>query len=182
MDLESFPYIPNNVVLRRYDDIDIFNLETTEDYTVDQEAYDLLKKVNGKASIRDIISSFGEKEGEEALEALEFFADEGIINLSESKVSDDFLRHLKLPEKNPFDPPFLKFLMINITEKCNLTCKHCYITDKNQIDFPLDKLKKLIQDFYELQGEKVILTGGGPFLYENLEELLIYLKDIPLKK
>lgn len=185
MDLESFPYVPKNVVLRRYDDIDIFNLETTEDYTVDQEAYDLLEKVNGKASIRDILSTFSEEEGKEALEALEFFADEGIIKLSESEVSKEpfnNLRHLDLPGKNPFEPPFLKFLMINITEKCNLTCKHCYITDKNQRDFPLDKLKGLIQDFFDLQGEKIILTGGEPFLYEKLEELLFFLKNIPLKK
>ncbi len=182
MDLDSFPYIPNNVVLRRYNDIDIFNLETTEDYTVDQEAYDLLKKVTGKECVRDIVNSFNEKEREEVLEALEFFTDEGVIKLSETEVGDDFLRHLDLPEKNPFDPPFLKFLMINITEKCNLTCKHCYITDKNQTDLHLDKLKELIQEFYDLQGEKVILTGGEPFLYENLEELLFFLKEIPLKK
>jgi radical SAM protein with 4Fe4S-binding SPASM domain len=185
MDRESFPFIPNHIVLRRYDEIDIFNLDKDEDYTIDEEAFDLLKRVNGKHRVVDIINDFNEEEGKEALEALEFFAEEGIIETSDKEVIDktiNNLKHLDLPDKNPFDPPYLKFLMINITEKCNLTCKHCYITDKNQIDIPLHGLKALITEFYRLQGEKIILTGGEPFLYENLEELLVFLKDIPLKK
>jgi radical SAM protein with 4Fe4S-binding SPASM domain len=185
MDQESFPFIPNHIVLRRYDEIDIFNLAKDEDYTIDEEAFDLLKKVNGKHRVVDIINEFNEEGGREALEALEFFAEEGIIETSDSKVIADTinnLRHLDLPDKNPFDPPYLRFLMINITEKCNLTCKHCYITDKNQIDIPLHGLKALITEFYRLQGEKIILTGGEPLLYGQLEELLVFLKDIPLKK
>ena len=185
MNHESFPFIPKNIVLRRYDDIDLLNLDTNEDFTIDEEAYELLKKVNGKIRIIDILKKYDDVEGKKALEALEFFEEESIIKLSNTEITDktvNSLKHLDLPEKNPFYPPYLKFLMINITEKCNLNCKHCYITDKNQVDFSFDKLKELIEEFYNLQGEKIVLTGGEPFLYEKLEELLEFLINIPLKK
>ncbi|TFG21921.1 MAG: radical SAM protein [Promethearchaeota archaeon] len=185
MNHEFFPFIPKNIVLRRYDAIDLLNLDTNEDFTIDEEAYELLKKVNGKIRIVDIVKKYNDTEGKKVLEALEFFEEEGIIKLSDTEIIDktvNSLNHLHLPEKNPFDPPYLKFLMINITEKCNLNCKHCYITDKNQVDFSFDKLKELIEEFYNLQGEKIVLTGGEPFLYEKLEELLEFLIDIPLKK
>ena len=89
--------------------------------------------------------------------------------------------HLNLPAQNPFNEPYLKNLMVNITEKCNLECKHCYITNKNPIDMELAKLKKIVKDFYDLQGIRLILTGGEPFIYERLEDFLIYLKKFPLQ-
>ena len=73
-----------------------------------------------------------------------------------------------LPKENQIGSPYFKNLMLNITEKCNLTCKHCYITNKNPIDFPFDKLKEIIKGFHDLQGIKIILTGGEPYLYSHL--------------
>ena len=35
MNYESFPFIPKNIVLRRYDAIDLLNLDTNEDFTIE---------------------------------------------------------------------------------------------------------------------------------------------------
>jgi len=50
------------------------------------------------------------------------------------------------------------------------------------VDFPFEDLRKLIREFYELQGLKLVLTGGEPLIYSHLKELLVFLKDIPFIK
>jgi len=50
------------------------------------------------------------------------------------------------------------------------------------VDMPMKDLKKVIAEFYDLQGVRLILTGGEPFLYSELTNLLEVLKTIPLQK
>ncbi len=185
MNPNFFSYVPKHIVLRRYEEINIYDFKNDESYIIDDEAYSVLKLVDGITSNKDIIKKFPENKKQEVSGALNDFHELSIIESSPQKITDKpilYLDHLNLTEKNPFEKPFLKNLMINVTEKCNLTCRHCYITNKNPVDFPLKKLKDIIKDFYDLQGIKLILTGGEPFLYSDLKELLIFLKDIPLQK
>jgi len=185
MHLKDIPSIPRHIVLRRYEEVNIFDLKNDESFVIDEEAYSVLKLINGSSSVENILANYPESKKQEVNGALNDFQELDIINLSSISVPDKSavtLDHITLPQKNIFNPPYLKNLMINITEKCNLTCKHCYITDKNPIDSPFDKLKEIIKDFYELQGVKLVLTGGEPLLYSHLKELLLYLKDIPLIK
>jgi len=185
MNLSSYPYMPKYIVLRKYEDYNIYDLKNDESYIIDQEAYNVLKYSDGLASINQIIQKFPESKEEDIIEGIEQFQELGILYLSSNRIEDEEVKsvnHVDIPKKNPLKPPYLKNLMINITERCNLTCKHCYITDKNKIDMPLEDILSLIQEFYELQGIRLILTGGEPFLYSKFKELLIRLKHIPLQK
>jgi len=185
MESTFYPYLPKHIVLRRYDDVNIYDLKNDESYIIDNEAYSVLKLCDGQKSINDIANEFPEDKREEVKEALSSFNELGVSINSTSMIEDNSvksLEHQKLLEKNMFNPPYLKNLMINITEKCNLTCKHCYITHKNPIDIPFDKLTEVIKQFYEYQGIRLIMTGGEPFLYSKLRELLIFLKAVPLQK
>jgi radical SAM protein with 4Fe4S-binding SPASM domain len=185
MNLTSYPYIPPNIVLRKYREYDIYDLRNDESYIIDQEAYILLKYADGLLTIQQIIEKFPKRKRDEVREGIEQFHELGIIRLANSEITDNkikSLKHFDLPNQNPFDPPYLKNLMINITERCNLTCKHCYITEKNKVDMPLNDVVNLIEEFDALQGIRVILTGGEPFLYSQLEQLLKKLIDISLQK
>jgi len=185
MNHNSFPFICKHVSFRRYSDINIYDFKNDESYIIDDEAYALLKLLNGKKSLKQVIESFPIEKQEEVRELVDNFQELGLIDFSPHEINDNkYLMKLydNLPEKNPVSAPYLKNLMINLTEKCNLTCQHCYITNKNLVDFPLEKVKDIINEFYVLQGIKVILTGGEPYLYPNLKELLTYLLDIPIQK
>ena len=185
MNLKDIPSIPRHIVLRRYEEVNIFDLKNDESYVIDDEAYSVLKLINGSSSVENILDNYTESKKQEVRGALNDFYELNIVDVSSSDAPDESavsIDHVILPERNIFNPPYLKNLMINITEKCNLTCKHCYITDKNPVDFSFDKLKEIIKDFYELQGIKLVLTGGEPLLYSHLKELLRFLKDIPLIK
>jgi len=185
MNLHHFAYIPNHIVLRRYKTVEIYDLKQEESYIIDEEAYSLLQLVDGTTTIESIANQYEKDKKEEALEALEQFNELDIVKVSEDSINDSSSlskQHISIPDENPFKPPFLKNLMINITERCNLTCKHCYITDKNQKDMDLEKLLQLIREFFELQGIRLILTGGEPFLYDKINSLLQELVQIPLQK
>jgi len=185
MNYNKFPFICKHVSFRRYSDINIYDFKNDESYIIDDEAYALLKLLDGKKSLKWIIETFSKEKQEEICEVVDNFQELGLIDFSPHEINNNiYISKLSsnFPEKNPVGKPYLKNLMINLTEKCNLTCKHCYITNKNLVDFPLEKLKEVISEFYMLQGIKVILTGGEPYLYSNLEELLTYLLDFPIQK
>ena len=185
MNPQDIPFIPRHIVLRRYEEINIIDLKADESYVIDDEAYYVLKLIDGQRSNNIVVETYPEAKKQEVLEAIKDFHELEIVNFSPQKITDKAVisvDHINLPEKNAFDLPHMKNLMINLTEQCNLTCKHCYITDKNPVDFPFDELKKLIKEFYELQGLKLVLTGGEPLLYSHLKDLLVFLKEVPLMK
>ncbi|TFF94475.1 MAG: radical SAM protein [Promethearchaeota archaeon] len=185
MNLNSYPYVPKYIVLRKYKDYNIYDLKNDESYIVDEEAYELLKFSNGLRTVSQIIDNFPKNNKKDLLDGIEQFESLGIIQLGSSKIlskEKKTIEHINIHKENPLNPPYLKNLMINITERCNLSCKHCYITEKNKIDMPLKNLMSLIDDFYLYQGIRLILTGGEPLLYSQFKELLTKLTLIPLQK
>ncbi|MHA1338259.1 MAG: radical SAM protein, partial [Promethearchaeota archaeon] len=185
MDLDKYPFIGDNILFRRYDEIEVIDIKKDVEFSIDDEAYELLMQFTGKNSLRQILEKYSENKRDEIIEVINFLTKEKVIHFSDKEIRykrGRISNRLKLPKKNPFNPPYLKYLMINITEKCNLNCKHCYITDKKHMDIPLEKLKSIIKKFYKYQGSKLILTGGEPFLYYDLIGFLEWLKNIPLQK
>ena len=70
-------------------------------------------------------------------------------------------------------------LFVELTDKCNLRCKHCYgdfkLENGNSLD--INKLDNLINQAIELNVYQFDLTGGEPLLYVDLEILLSKLYD-----
>lgn len=78
--------------------------------------------------------------------------------------------------------------VINVTRNCNLKCKHCY-AEANFIgnnstkydELSTDELKKVIDEIlslYKENGEnKILLTGGEPFLRKDFMEILDYINS-----
>ena len=73
----------------------------------------------------------------------------------------------------------LTSLYLYLTDQCNLTCSHCWISpgfsQQPQKGIPLDTLKKTISDAQSLGLQTVKLTGGEPLLYKDLDDLLAFL-------
>lgn len=71
-------------------------------------------------------------------------------------------------------------VQLEITERCNLNCVHCY--NKNlciRNELSLDKIKKII-DILETQKVVVLtLTGGEFFLHSQWKEILEYVSNKP---
>jgi len=139
--------------------IKIVNLSNGNEAIVDLEAFELLTSVAQKYN-REMCS---EKEVE-LLTTLEECMDLKAINGSGNLTirTGDF-----------------ESLDIDLTNTCNLHCKHCYFFDgdkhsqKKAIDF--DLLKRTIIEAEEMGLYKLKLCGGEPLTYYRIEELLCFL-------
>lgn len=71
----------------------------------------------------------------------------------------------------------------HITERCSLRCRHCYQEEQSIRDLPFDQLLLILDQFKGLlsrwrrlsnhhKGGHITVTGGEPFMREDLPELL----------
>lgn len=82
-----------------------------------------------------------------------------------------------LHEKNRlYRPGTLRSLLIDVTEKCNMRCRHCYFeTFVNKEPVALENLRALIDEAHEMGVFHYILSGGEPTLdMDRLAEIIRY--------
>ena len=69
-----------------------------------------------------------------------------------------------------------KNLTIAITRNCNLACAHCWVeaglTTAVDSSMPEPVIRRLLQEFLALQGERVCFTGGEPLCHPDFLEIL----------
>ncbi|MEK7197808.1 MAG: radical SAM protein, partial [Nitrospirota bacterium] len=118
--------------------------------------------------------------------------------------------------------PSLRYLELQITDRCNLRCRHCYIdtnsisklslrggrrdrrsnlkkeiatpfwlamTDKDitsekvkASELSVTQIKNILTEFEEMQGLRVLITGGEPLLHSRFKEINSILPKFFLRK
>jgi len=68
-----------------------------------------------------------------------------------------------------FHPP--NAMLISPTMRCNLRCYGCYANAYSQEDLPYEVIDRLVGECKEMGIHLVIMTGGEPFLREDLFDL-----------
>lgn len=169
-------------------------------YELNKEAKNLWKKLDGSYTVSDIVNfsillkkdvlkfiellhnnnliAYKQQENrrvERLREHLNFTSPPKMKLLREEKFrkfSNDYYYFLKkLNIKNQLYVPKVN---LDITNKCNLNCKHCYL-EKVTIDEPsTSKLKEIIDKLEKAHVQILNFTGGEPFLREDIFELLEY--------
>ena len=73
-----------------------------------------------------------------------------------------------------------RIIQIHPTLKCNLTCLHCYSSSAPRLkqELDIDLLKSFLEDARQEGYNAISLSGGEPFLYSGLTELLQYAKSL----
>lgn len=150
----------------------VINVETGEDCIVNETGLLFLRFINERVQNVDIIvqnicSSFEDIEIDE--------------------VKKDFCEFLSSMEKSHFvitaekkeeiEEYTLKTLHVDITSECNERCIHCYIPNaiKNKAKhISLQKFCQLIDEFVELGGSSIVISGGEPLMHPSINEMLSY--------
>ena len=82
-----------------------------------------------------------------------------------------------LYNKLNFIPQYPVFVSMNLTNCCDLRCKHCSKSlERNASFIDLDLLKKSFYYFENWRIKQVILTGGEPTLHPNFIDIVKLLK------
>lgn len=71
------------------------------------------------------------------------------------------------------EPPYKK-VILQITERCNLMCKHCFVSSSSQGNMiSYDQIKEIIlPKLLECNTIKVTLTGGEPLVHPNIKDII----------
>ncbi|HET6443421.1 MAG TPA: radical SAM protein [candidate division Zixibacteria bacterium] len=59
------------------------------------------------------------------------------------------------------------YLLLHITERCNLTCGHCYLGPKSKTELTIAQIGRVIEEFQGLAGLTVLISGGEPLLHPD---------------
>lgn len=77
-------------------------------------------------------------------------------------------------------PKKLKTVMIEITDKCNLRCRHCMNRpDSNNIEMSVNEVHFILKKIDEYGVEKVYFSGGEPLLHSNISSIISLCEAYP---
>jgi radical SAM protein with 4Fe4S-binding SPASM domain len=151
----KFVILSPHSVLKNLEEPYLYDIENDELYELSTEAYQFLLKIcrGENPPIR--------KEDEEFIR---FCLSENVIAFSEAP----FKRKFSL---NPSPIPSLRYLELQITDRCNLQCHHCYIGEGSHQDLSVKQIQKVLEEFEEIQGLRLLLSGGEPLLHPHFWQI-----------
>jgi len=109
---------------------------------------------------------------------LETCVEEDLVRISDAPVPMAVRRKKTL--QSPL--PSLRYLELQTTWRCNLSCRHCYLGQARPIDLPMDKIIAAAQEFEQMGGLRLLLTGGEPLAHPQWPEINEFLKELSVRK
>jgi radical SAM protein with 4Fe4S-binding SPASM domain len=151
----KFIILTSHSVLKNLEEPYIYDIEKDELYELNADAYQFLLQIcqGINPSIR-----------EEDEEFIRFCLSENLIALSETPLQ----RKVSL---NPSPIPSLRYLELQITDRCNLQCRHCYIGEGSHQDLSKKPIQRVLEEFEEIQGLRLLISGGEPLLHPHFWEI-----------
>lgn len=61
---------------------------------------------------------------------------------------------------------------IELTNRCNLRCKYCYVDKAKSQDLTLDTIENILDELQRLGTRIIVLSGGDIFMREDIEEII----------
>jgi SynChlorMet cassette radical SAM/SPASM protein ScmE len=74
-------------------------------------------------------------------------------------------------------------VFIGLTNRCNLHCQHCNVSTTRDVtdEMSTAEMKNLIAELSRRKVFKLVLTGGEPFVREDIFEILDFIQEQPLR-
>lgn len=155
--------LSEDVILKWLESPYLYHIKKDELYELDNESFEFLK-----------ICASEEGCNAEDSEFIEYCLKEGILTDRRVLVSHPPLK--KSPE------PSLRYLELQIVDRCNLRCKHCYIENKISNELSVNDIRNILREFEEMQGLRILITGGEPLLHSKFLEINEILPGFSIRK
>lgn len=173
-------FLSGNAILKWLENPSVYNVKKDELYELDEDSFEFLRKCASETGC---------------------FSDK--TEFTDYCLQEELLTKERLLKKHPplikSSFPSLRYLELQITDKCNLRCRHCYIGDTITLpsipspqgrgsydmkghELSLDQIKGVLHEFEEMQGLRVLITGGEPLLHSSFHEINKMLPDLFMRK
>ncbi|KJU85075.1 radical SAM domain-containing protein [Candidatus Magnetobacterium bavaricum] len=164
----------------------LYRVDSDDLYEVDDTAFEFLA---GAASKGGVLSG--------GSEFVDFCLDEGILRRTpqgdtpqgRTPQGEPGEAGEPPPEDRPKQPtvgqsplPSLRYLELQITDECNLSCRHCYIESARCNRMALSQICAVLGEFEDMQGLRVLITGGEPTIHPDFLSLNDMLPRFCLRK
>lgn len=157
-------YLSDGFVLKWLETPSVYDIRGDELYELDADAFEFLKRCSTPEGCTDD-------------------ADAGFIDycLSEGILTKEAVKTKRLLlAKSPV--PSLRYLELQITDNCNLKCRHCYIGKPENNEISIDEIKAVLDEFEEMQGLRLLITGGEPLMHSHFTEMNLLLPEYNFRK
>ena len=120
-----------HAVLKRLEEPCLYDIQNDELYELNEDAYQFLLRVcRGESPpVR-----------QEDEEFIRFCLSEKLMAFSEVPL-------LRKTSSNPSPNPSLRYLELQLTNRCNLQCRHCYIEGDSHQDLSTKRIQKVLEQF-----------------------------------
>lgn len=174
-------FLAGDAVLKWIEVPSVYQIAKDELYELDDDSFEFLKNCASDNGCNGC--------NVEDSEFIDYCLKEGI--LTTDKVS------LKRPSLIKSPEPSLRYLELQITNKCNLKCRHCYINPpsppftkdgmegfscENSKELSINQIRDILKEFEEMQGLRVLITGGEPLVHSRFKEINELLPEFFIRK
>ncbi|MDY6794952.1 MAG: radical SAM protein [Actinomycetota bacterium] len=158
---EGYPRLAEGIYLKVLEKPCAYNKLTDDLYELSMEALDFLRRCDGTRRAVELAPED---------DFLSFCLEEGVLEIPPEPRGWEVS-----VQRN--EEPSLRYLMMEVTERCNLRCRHCYLGDWGSGDMAWEKALRAVEDFDDMGGLRLLVTGGEPLLYPHFRELNRGLED-----
>lgn len=141
--------------LKHLEEPSVYNAGKDELYETNAEAFDFLQLCDGSRRSSEL--SVDE-------EFLDWCLNEGILTLTGKQTGRQFV-------SGSAPSPSLRYLELQITGRCNLRCRHCYLDSPSAVDMPVKTVISILEQFEEMQGLRLLISGGEPLLHPDFWDI-----------
>lgn len=181
---KGYPRVRNNYQVHLWDTAGqnhgvLFFADNGKEESIFHDIAVALRLMTGQREFSQVVAALAETIGLEypdaeiAIDAIiEQFVSEGVVEVSLSPLT---LRHFSAPLKSSYR---LRIIQLQLTNKCNMSCAHCYAESGRSLphEITTSNVFELIDEFVDLGGSRLFLTGGEALLYKNLNAVISYAK------
>lgn len=82
-----------------------------------------------------------------------------------------------LLEKYFAEHPTLFEIQLDITQACTERCRHCYVPEYNPIFLPYDKICEILDEFKDMGGIHVSLSGGECMMHKDFIKIVKAIRE-----
>ena len=164
--------------------VKIRNTTTEKDFNPTPDTVSLLELCTGTNTIEEIIGKLSEQSGESVEELtegvntiLKILQQKGVIVLSNTPLGQGIS-----PAKEVRQKYLTETAQIEITNKCNLSCLHCFNNSGEPLSDELttEEICSLIDVLSSMGVHRLTLTGGEPLVHPDLFEIVEHARKAPM--
>ncbi len=139
-------HLSPRAVLKWLETPSVYHISKDELYELDRESFQFFRRCSCDEGCSSKDGAF-----------IDYCLEEGLITKGKNR--------LPRPPVESSPQPSLRYLELQITSACNLRCRHCFLGDPDNRELSPAAVYGVLKEFEQMQGLRVLITGGEPLLH-----------------